>query len=105
MIAKLSQRLNSLLASEPNDRLCSLHVMLKPNLDRNASEVAYRRIGELSEKKDSVKPLPRFGIVTCTTSFSSVADIADLDDVVWLDLESEAPIEDLLDGGTADAGR
>ena len=71
--------------------------MLKPGLDSAAVERTVARLTGLVTDPGSLSAWERSGIVYCSTAIATVPAIAELSEVVWIDIDSEAPIEEVLD--------
>ena len=95
--SKLSQRCQDVLQGEETQRLYGLHVMLKPGIDSVVVEQTVARLAGLVTDPESLRSWERTGIVYCSTSIDTVPAIAELAEVVWVDIESESPIEELID--------
>lgn len=94
---KVYDKLASLIASEDPSTAVNLHVILQKNLTQGSTEALIQNLSQLATDKDQVKVFPLSGIVTFTTTLDSIERIAGNANVVWVDRDSEAPLEELLD--------
>jgi len=97
MQEKLSKSLSNVIDSGPGERLCSIKIMFRSGLSEAASRSATQRVRDLVTEKESVDLRPRLGMMYCTTGVRTIEQIADDDDVIWLDLERTVSLEELLD--------
>ena len=94
---KLSDKLAALIESEDPSAEVNLHVMLQKDLARDSAETVIDSLSQLATDKDEFKVFPLSGIVTLRGTLESVEKIATNPNVVWIDQDSEAPMEELLD--------
>jgi hypothetical protein len=97
MSANISPRLRQLAQTLPPEESLRLHVLLRRDLPAGAVERAADQIRQLAAPSPGVEVLPRSGIILCSAPATKVGVIAALPDVAWVDRDSEAPLESLLD--------
>jgi hypothetical protein len=96
-VNKLSDHLLRLLASSPPQEIVTIHVLLKRGLSHQEADHALSQIKELANNQDSIDYLALSDMILCDVKFESIREIDKLSQVVWIDTESEAPLETLLD--------
>lgn len=94
---KISDKLKRLAAREPPNTQVPLHAMLRAGMEDDAIEAARAKIASCANGLAAPEILKPMGIVLLESSLASVAEIARIPEVVWLDTASEAPLEELLD--------
>lgn len=94
---KLSEKLAALIASEDPRAEVNLHVMLQRDLEDDSTQALVQNLEQLASDRNQVKIFPLSGIVTLRGTLDSVEKIAENPNVVWIDQDSEAPMEELLD--------
>jgi hypothetical protein len=94
---KVSNKLTALFESEPSEKEVKLNVMLRSGISQESLPALADELAALSSDKDSVKLLPTADIVSMNGKLDAVPRIASHPDVEWVDQDTEAPIEELLD--------
>jgi hypothetical protein len=97
MSGKSSDKLASLVASEAPDAEVNLHVMLRDDVSADDAQRVVKKLGALATDPSSVESLSFSNMVFCTVPLSAVQSITKLPEVVWVDVDSEASIEELID--------
>ena len=92
---KLSAKLQKRIAQDTPDSTVSIHVMLCPGLKPSEVKSATKQIRRLAE--DNIEELSLMSMVACNSKLSQLPDIAKIDEVQWIDADSEAPTEELID--------
>ena len=93
---KISDKLAALLESDALHSEVNLHVMLKRDLEGDRTRALIQQLEELATDK-RVRLFPLANIVTLKGRLDSIKQIAGNPDVVWIDQDTEAPMEELLD--------
>lgn len=96
-MGKVSDKLSLLVASEPPEREVKLHILMQENLGRDAVTALLKDLSEFATDREAVELLPSSGIVLMSTTLGAVHDLAQLQDVVWIDKGAQADLKDLLD--------
>jgi hypothetical protein len=94
---KVSDRLSSLLASEAPDKEVNLHVMLRDDLSAAGVKKFLNKLAAIIPDKGSLESLSLSKMVLCTVPLSAVQSILKFPEVVWVDVDSEASLESLID--------
>jgi hypothetical protein len=94
---KTSAKLDALMTSERPDQAVPLHVMLSRDLPPRTARAVVQELTRFATSPRQVDYLPASGIVVFPVRMDRIADIARLPEVTWIDLDSEAPLEELLD--------
>lgn len=97
MSDKASKRLSSLLTSEAPDKEVNLHVMLRDDLSAAGVKKLLNKLAAIVHDKGSLESLSLSKMVLCTAPLSAVQSILNLPEVVWVDVDSEASLESLID--------
>lgn len=93
----VSDKLTALVASAPPDQKVTLQVLPREDLDRDGLQALARDLSRFAVDEKGVEVLPAVGIVMLTSTLGAVEQLAGHPDIVWVDKESEARLEDLLD--------
>lgn len=96
-MGKVSDKLALLVASRDPGTEVNLHVMLQKDLAKDSTETLIDSLSQLATDRNDVKMFPLSGIVTLRGNLESIEKIAQNPNVVWIDQDSEAPMEELLD--------
>jgi hypothetical protein len=94
---KVSDKLSFLIDSERPEKEIKLNVMLRKDLDSESLSTLTSELAELATDKESLDVLPALGILLMKGTLGAVEHIAKHPGVEWVDKDTEAPIEDLLD--------
>src|SRR5215213_4340284 len=94
---KVSGKLSALIDTEPADKDVKLNVMLRKGISPKRLRELADELAALSSGKDSVEVLPIANMVLMNGRLEAVRHIAAHPAVEWVDQETEAPIEELLD--------
>ena len=97
MSDKASKRLSSLLTSEAPDTEVNLHVMLRDDLSAAGVKKLLNKLTAIVPDKGSLESLSLSKMILCTAPLSAVQSILKLPEVVWVDVDSEASLESLID--------
>lgn len=95
---KLSEELTRLITTGNPTSEVNLHVMLHRDLKLDEFESLVNTLQQLATDPNQLKAFPLSGIVTLRGTLAAIQQIAGNPNVVWIDQDSEAPIEELLDG-------
>ena len=93
----VSDKLASLVASGQPDQKVTLQVLPREQLGREGLKALARDISRFAEDEKGVEVLSTVGIIILTGTLGTVESLARHPDVVWVDKESEARLEDLMD--------
>ncbi len=94
---KVSDKLSALIASETPEKEVKLNVMLRKDLDRESLAALTSELADLAADKESVDVLPISCVLFMKGKLSAVQHIANHPGVEWVDKDTEASLEDLLD--------
>lgn len=94
---KVSDKLSALIQSEEPEKEVRLNVMLRRGLDRQDIAAVADEFANLAPDSSHVEVLPASGMVMLNGPLGVVERIASHPAVQWIDQDTEAPIEDLLD--------
>jgi len=105
MAAKISDRLALAIEGTPapTGPLLQLHVLLKDGLSQQTLEQIAARVGKFA--KGEIQVIPIANIILASVPPSAVPKIAAIEGVEWIDRESVAPMESLLDSRRAAGAR
>ena len=93
LAAKCSPRLREAASRGDDSGAQELQVLLRPELSPEARDAVVHEIEEVT----GASPHMSFGIASVNAPVTDVARIAALDGVEWIDIASQASIEELLD--------
>ncbi|MCA1591078.1 MAG: hypothetical protein LC754_00145 [Acidobacteria bacterium] len=96
-MGNVSDKLSDLVKSDEPEREVSLNVMLRKNLDREKVAAVAEELARLSADKKPVEVLSAARMVLMKGKLGSVRAISEHPGVEWVDHDTEAPIEDLID--------
>ena len=94
---KVSDKLSALIESEEPEKEVRLNVLLRRGLDRDRVAALADELANLTPDHAQVEVLPASGMVLLNGTLGAVERIAGHPAVQWVDQDTEAPIEDLLD--------
>lgn len=94
---KVSEKLSALVEAEEPEKEVRLNVMLRRGLDRASVANLAEELAGLTPGGASVEVLPASGMVLMRGTLGAVERIAGHPAVEWVDQDTEAPLEDLLD--------
>lgn len=94
---KVSDKLSALVESEEPDKEVKLNVLLRKGLDGDRVAALADELATLAPDTSHVEILAASGIVFMNGTLGAVERIASHPAVQWVDQNTEAPIEDLLD--------
>jgi len=94
---KVSDKLSALIASEAPEKEVKLNVMLRQDLDAESLDALTSELADLATDKKSFDVLPASSILLMKGTLGTVERIARHPGVEWVDKDTEASIEDLLD--------
>ncbi len=94
---KVSDKLSALVESQEPEKEVRLNVLLRRDLDRDRVAALADELANLAPKRSHVEILPASGMVLIDGTLGSVEQIARHPAVQWVDQDTEAPIEDLID--------
>lgn len=94
---KVSDKLAELVSSEDPGTEVNLHVMLQRGLEADQTKAIIHNLEELATDKQNVKLFELSGMVALRGTLEAVKEIAEDPNVVWIDQDSQAPMEELLD--------
>ena len=93
----VSDKLASLVASGSPDQEVTIHVLPREHLDRDGFKALARDISSFAADEKGVEVLPAVGMIILTSTLGAVERLARHPDIFWVDKDSEANLEDLLD--------
>ncbi len=93
----LSKRLSALLQSSSGDAEVKLHILYRKGLSESSKIALFKILSNITGKEEVKEIVRGSGIIVCSTTLESVRSLADLPEIDWIDLESKAPIEELID--------
>ena len=97
-MATLSEPLQRLIASEPDSaRAVHLHLLVRRGLDREQLPTLLARLADETPGVEIGEVLGGAGIVLVQAPLRSVHALAAAPELEWIDIDSEAPLESLLD--------
>jgi len=94
---KVSDKLSALVETEEPEKEVRLNVMLHRGLDRDRVAALADELANLTHDRSNVEVLPGSGMILLDGTLGAVERIAGHPAVEWVDHDTEAPIEDLLD--------
>jgi hypothetical protein len=94
---KVSDKLSALVESQKPEKEVRLNVLLHRGLDRERVAALADELAHLAHDGAHVEVLPASGMVLIDGTLGAVERIAGHPAVQWVDQETEAPVEDLLD--------
>ena len=96
-MGKISEQLARFLQSSPEGMEATIHVIHRRELNEAEKEAFLHKLAETTEQKPIQDVMPGSGVLIVRTAAQTIPSIADLPEVDWIDLESEASLGDLLD--------
>ena len=96
-MSKLSDRLSGLLPRSAGDEEILLHVLLRKGLTEQERVNVLERLSHIAGSQEIEEVMRGTGIIVCPVPLKSVHAIAEMSEVDWIDLESEAPVGELCD--------
>ena len=94
---KVSDKLSALIESQEPEKEVRLNVLLSRDLDHDRINALADELAHLAPEPAHVEVLPASGMVLLNGTLGAVERIANHPAVQWIDQDTEAPIEDLLD--------
>ena len=94
---KVSDKLSALIESQEPEKEVRLNVLLRRGLDRDRIAALADELANLAPDRAHVEILPASGMVLLDGTLGAVERIANHPAVQWIDQDTEAPIEELLD--------
>lgn len=94
---KVSKKLQALVESEAPEKEVDLNVMLRRGLDDERVAELVGELADLAADRQSVELLPSSGIVLMRGTLGAVERLTRNPAVEWVDKDTEAPVEELLD--------
>ena len=95
---KVSDKLSALVETEEPEKEVRLNVMLRRGLDRDHVAALADELANLTHDRSHVEVLSGSGMILLDGTLGAVERIAGHPAVQWVDRDTEAPIEDLVDG-------
>ncbi len=92
-----SERLSALLQSSPGDQELQLHILYRKGQSERSKIAFFEKLTNITGKEEIKEIVQGSGIIVCSTTLDSVRSLAELPEIDWIDLESKAPIEELID--------
>ena len=96
-MSDVSQRLLALLSHGQDDTPVAVNVMLEANMRLSQAESIVKQIAARVADKSDFEYLAKVNIVLCTASLQTIRHLATLPGITWIDLESRAPVETIMD--------
>ncbi len=100
----MSEKLQAVLDANDNVRELNLHIMLKNDLSRESAAAFAEDLSKLATDEKAVEVLSGSGIILLSATADTVQKIADRPEVLWIDIDSSAPLENLLDARAEKSG-
>ena len=98
-VDKISPEVSRLIRTAPAETPVRFNILLRHGSGSESLQHLVRDMdGGATKFAADVRLVPSAGMVLCTLPLGAVEQVSHLPDVVWIDAESRAPIEDLLDG-------
>ena len=97
--AKMSDRLIARLAESPGGPPLHLNILLRSDLEAQQVASMMTLLGANAESGHRPQLLSRSKMVHVVMPVANARSLADLDEVFWVDTDTEAPVEALLDEG------
>ena len=94
---KVSDKLSALVESQSPEKEVKLNVMLRKEFSGERLAALADELAALSADKKSVEVLPVAGMVLMNGTLDAVRRIAAHPAVEWVDQDTEAPMEELVD--------
>jgi hypothetical protein len=94
---RVSDKLAALIDYEEPDKEVRLNVLLRRGLDREHVAAVAEEFANLIPKPSHVEVLIASGIILIDGLIGMVPRIAEHPAVEWVDLDTEAPLEELVD--------
>jgi hypothetical protein len=94
---KVSDKLSALVESQGPEKEVRLNVLLRRGLDRDRVAALADELATLAPDTSHVEILAASGMVLMNGTLGAVERIAGHPAVQWVDQNTEAPVEDLLD--------
>ena len=94
---KLSQALKTLIDTPDPPAQVSIHILLDGEMSAQDTETVITAIKAHLADEESFELLRRMKIVLCSTSVDGARKISELPGVLSVDLDSSAPLEELMD--------
>ncbi len=96
MTDKISSRLSRLIEVGQDDEPVDLSVLMERNLPEQTIKASVEKLEQLGGVK--IEYVPISGTLHCRVRLGQAKSVEQLDGVEQVDIESTAPIEELLDG-------
>ena len=96
-MGEMSRRLQAVLSHGQDDELATVNVMLEAGLTHSQAESVVKEIAARVADQSDFEYLAKMKMVLCTVSLGTVRQLANLRGVIWIDLESRAPLEEIMD--------
>lgn len=96
-MSDVSQRLLALLSHGQDDTPVAVNVMLEANMRPSQAESIVKQIAARVADNSDFEYLAKINIVLCTASLQTIRYLATLPGITWIDLESRAPVETIMD--------
>lgn len=96
-MSEMAERLQALLSDGQDEALVTVNVMLEADIEPSQAESVAQEIATRVADQSDFEYLAKMRIVLCTASLRTVRQLAKLAGVTWIDLESRAPLESIMD--------
>ena len=96
-MSKLSKKLQDLADGRSPDTEVPIHILLESNISQEQAVSLVNEVERHLAGKEAIDHLKRMKMVLCTVPLASVHIIADLPGVISIDLDSQSPIEEIID--------
>lgn len=93
----ISMTLQDLMAVKPGEELVPVHIMLQPDINASDAEAIVAELRQRSPDPDALDYLRHMRIAFTVVPLNSMTAISQLPGVMAMDLDSEAPLAELLD--------
>lgn len=96
-MGKISGKLAALLRHQPPETQVDLHVMLQRGLEPSDVQTLFSDLSKLTADEAAPEYLAASGIVLLSSVLGNVQAIANLPGVIWVDADSRANMDELID--------
>jgi len=96
-VDKFSERLTTILQASPEDEEIKVHVLYRKNLSEQSKIALFQQLTNIIGKEGIKEIMHRSSMLICSMNVKAVRSLANQTEIDWIDLESQAPIEELLD--------
>lgn len=98
----MSERLKILLLNGQEDTQVAVNLMLEADMGPSQVKSIVHKVSTFLSDKGHFEYLATMNMILCTTSLQCVRQLGQLQGVTWIDLESRAPLESIMDRNDCD---